>query len=116
MSNYPQYYPQWNNPTDGVFGSLSGPLLSYDQTFILPLAVMSLTYRLLKHSEHPFLINLREKWTPLATMLFVVYSTCLSIVLPQSYLISYLAYVGTHIMVRGFRRALRERKERERLC
>jgi hypothetical protein len=76
---------------------------------------MALNYRLLRHSEHPFLINVRSKWSPLATALFVVYGSCLSIVLPQTYLISYMAYVGTHMVVRGVRKHIRERKERERL-
>jgi hypothetical protein len=115
ITNYPQYFASWDLPADGIFGTLSGSLLSYDQTFILPLALMAMNYRLIKHSEHPFLINMRNKWSPLATMLFVVYSSCVTIVLPQAHLVSYMAYVGTHIMVRGIRRALKERKERKRL-
>jgi hypothetical protein len=90
-------------------------LLSYDQTFVLPLCLMSLTYQLVRHSEHPFLINLRTRWHPVSLGLLVIYSTCLTIVLPQTYLISYMAFVSSHIAVRGLGKWLRLRQERIRM-
>lgn len=60
-------------------------------------------------------MNVRNKWSTLSTMLFVVYGSCLTIVLPQTYLISYMAFGVTHMMVRAVTRWQREKKERERL-
>jgi hypothetical protein len=30
ITNYPHYFASWDLPEDGIFGTLSGSLLSYD--------------------------------------------------------------------------------------
>eukprot|EP00347_Sterkiella_histriomuscorum_P015910 403355219 len=51
MSNYPQYYPEHIST-----------MLQHDPTFIMPMALMLVNYLLLKNSDHPFLINIRNRW------------------------------------------------------
>ena len=72
---------------------------SYDATYLMPIAVMLLNYNLLKKSEHPFLVNIRQM-NPFWLQIFVLYSSGLAIVLPKTYLIGYLAYGSTHILLR----------------
>ena len=56
------------------------------------------------------MINIRNRWTPMAKMLIITYLSCVSMVLPQSYVISYMAFGVTHLMVELVRRRLEERK------
>ena len=70
----------------------------------MPIAVMILNYIGLIKSEHPFLVNVRKS-NPLALGLFILYSSGLSIVLPKTYLVSYLAYGTTHLFWRGLRKS-----------
>ena len=46
---------------------------------------------------------------------FCLYGSCISIVLPQSYLISYLAFGGTHLLIRGMEKWIAKETERKRL-
>lgn len=48
-------------------------------------------------------------------MLLAVYGSCISIVLPQSFLISYMAFGTTHLILRGFNTWRRQKADRERL-
>jgi hypothetical protein len=98
VSNYSQYYPAWESSS--ILGGSSSTILSHDHTFVLPLAVIYLNYHLLSGSHHPFLVNITRQWSTLAKGLLVLYGSCLSIVLPQTYLISYLAFGATHLLMR----------------
>ena len=86
MSNYPSIY------TDSLH--------LYDPTFILPMAFMSLNYLLLQRSDHPFLINLRNNWSPITKGLLIIYASAFSIVLPQTYLVSWIGFGMTHLVVK----------------
>ena len=58
---------------------------------------------------------MREKWSPLSLTLLSIYASCFAIVLPQTYLISYLAFGSTHLALRGLTKWLAKRQERKRL-
>ena len=51
----------------------------------------------------------------MALMGLCLYGSCVSIVLPQSYLISYLAFGGTHLFIRGLGKWMKKETERKRL-
>ena len=91
MANHPHYY---EHIKDAAYWS------SYDPTFAMPIAVMILNYTLLNGSSHPFLVNIRQNWSETAKTLLVIYGSSLAIVLPQSYLISYMAFGVSHLIVR----------------
>ena len=91
MANYPDYFTEFVR--DVAFWS------SYDPTFTLPAIVMGLNYALLARSRHPFLVNVRQRWTPFSKAIFVLYGSGISMVLPQTYLISYLAFGTAHLVV-----------------
>ena len=102
MANHPQYF---EHISDAAFWS------SHDPTFTLPIGVMIFNYVLLSRSSHPFLVNIRQNWSELARALLVIYGSALTIVLPQSYLISYLAFGTSHLAVRWAQQKYRtERK------
>ena len=75
---------------------------SYDATYLMPIAVMLLNYNLLTKSEHPFLVNIKQM-NPFWLQVLVLYSSGLAIVLPRTYLIGYLAYGSTHILLKKLR-------------
>jgi hypothetical protein len=79
------------------------------------MAVMWLNFHLLKGSTHPYLINIRENWGTISLGLTAVYGSCLAIVLPQTYLLSYLSFGATHILIRWFKHLQRAKVERDRL-
>ena len=92
MANHPEYYTEF--VTDIAFWSSHDPTM-----FTMPLLVMALNYALLQNSQHPFLINVRQRWTPFSKALCVLYGSGIALVLPQTYLISYLAFGSTHLIV-----------------
>ena len=92
MANYPQH-----------FSADAALWASYDTTFTMPIAVMALNYLLVQKSDHPFLVNVRDRWSPLGKGFLVLYGSCMAIVLPKSYLIAYLGYGTAHLLVRTAR-------------
>ena len=42
---------------------------------------------------------MRQRWTPFSKAVFVLYGSGIAMVLPQTYLISYLAFGTTHLIV-----------------
>ena len=92
MSNHVDYYTEFVK--DVVFWS------SHDPTMVtLPVLVMAMNYTLIQRSRHPFLVNVRQRWTPMSKALFVLYGSGIAMVLPQTYLISYLAFGTTHLLI-----------------
>lgn len=84
---------------------------SFDPHFALPALVMALNYSLLQNSRHPFFVNVRQHWTPFSKSIFVLYGSGIAMVLPQTYLISYLAFGTTHLLVNKLMQASRGKKE-----
>ena len=76
---------------------------------MMPLAVMMLNYVGVMKSEHPFLVNVRKS-NPITVSLFILYGSGLSIILPKTYLISYLAYGTSHLLWRSLRKQWMEKK------
>ena len=88
MSNHPDCY---GHIQDAAYWG------SHDPHFILPAAVMFLNFALLQSSSHPFLVNMRQHWAPFSKAVFLLYGSGLAMVLPQTYLISYMAFGLTHL-------------------
>ena len=97
MSNHPECY---SAVKDVAFWS------SYDPTFSFAAAIMVLNYQLLQQSRHPFLVNVRQHWSPFSKAVFVLYGSGIAMVLPQTYLISYAAFGATHLIANCFMRAV----------
>lgn len=91
IANHPDYFSSYL--ANAAFWS------SYDPTFTMPALVMGLNYALLARSKHPFLVNVRHRWTPFSKAVFILYASGISMVLPQTYLISYLAFGTSHLLV-----------------
>ena len=70
MSNYPAFF------------AFAAPWCSHDPLFVLPAFVMALNYSLLENSRHPFLINVRQNWSPFTKALAVLYGSGMALVLP----------------------------------
>ena len=102
-SNHPAYYPEMSH------------WLTIDSTFILPLFLMGLNYILVQKSDHPFLINVRERWSPLTKSFCILYGSALAIVLPKTYLISYCSFGIAHLLVRSARQLYMAGTQREKL-
>ena len=92
MSEHKDYFPEFSYH------------LSHDPSFTLPVLVILTNFILLKGSEHPFLINMRKEWSITWQSLFCLYGSAMFIVLPQSYSIAYLSYLGVHLVIRALRR------------
>ena len=86
-----QQYPEYSEAVS-IF-------CEHDPTFIFPVGIIALNYILLNNSAHPWLINIRESWTPFWKMLGMVYLSSGFIVLPQSFSIAYMSYGLTHLAV-----------------
>ena len=91
MANHPSYYAH-------IKGAQL--LAAHDPTFTAPIAVMLMNYVLLQWSDHPFLFNIRQNYGFLFKASLVMASSSVAIVLPQTYLISYLAFGVCHLIVR----------------
>jgi len=72
-----QHYPQYQT----ALGAAE-VFCNHDPTFILPALIIPLNYLMLNNSTHPFLINIREGWTPLFKLLASVYISFGFIILP----------------------------------
>jgi hypothetical protein len=84
----------------------------YDATYSLPAAIMLLNYTTLVTSEHPFFARLKQG-NPLFLGLAVLYGSGVAFVLPKTYLIAYLAYGTTHLLIRSLRSAIVSRRVAE---
>lgn len=91
MANHPEYY--------SVFMKDVAYWSSFDPSFSMPALLMIMNYTLIQNSKHPFLVNIRQNWTPFSKALCIIYGTGITMVLPQTYLISYLAFGTTHLIV-----------------
>ena len=91
MANHPSYYTHIQDAT---------LLSAHDPTFTAPIAIMLLNYVLLQKSDHPFLWNIRQNYGFLIKSFLVMASSSVAIVLPQTYLISYLAFGVSHLVIR----------------
>ena len=74
MANHPDYYTEFIK--DVAFWS------SYDPMFAMPALVMCMNYALIQNSKHPFLVNVRQHWTPFSRALFVLYGSGVAMALP----------------------------------
>ena len=75
MANHTGYYTDFVQ--DVAFWS------SHDPTMLtLPLLVMALNFSLLERSRHPFLVNVRQRWSPMTKALLVLYGSGVAMVLP----------------------------------
>jgi len=54
MANYPEYYPE--------FAAWS----CIDPTYLSPMLIAAVNLWLLRGSEHPFLVNVRQDWSVLS--------------------------------------------------
>ena len=74
MSNHPECYA--GHLQDVAYWS------SHDPHFVLPAGVMILNYALIQNSTHPFLVNVRQNWSPFSKAVCVLYGSGLALVLP----------------------------------
>lgn len=105
ISNHPEFYTEFLR--DVSFWS------SHDPNFIMPALVMALNYALLQNSRHPFLVNVRQHWSPFGKAVCVLYGSGVAMVLPQTYLISYLTFGLTHLVVTRLLKAAQGKSESE---
>ena len=87
-----QHYPQYAGSAQAVQF-----FCEHDPTFTTPVLAVILNYCILRNSEHPWLVNVREGWTPFYQLLASVYLSAAFIVLPQSFTWAYLSYGLAHL-------------------
>jgi len=69
----------------------------------MPFLAVILNYMLLNNSSHPWLVNVRQSWSPFYQLLASVYLSAALIVLPQSFTWAYLSYGFVHLLQQGTR-------------
>lgn len=91
-------YPELCNSSLFNYGAMN--LATVDPTYILAIIISCLNYMVIRSPHDPIAVNLMYKFSPLAKMLQCAVVGSLWIALPKAYLLTYIGYASTHLVIR----------------
>jgi hypothetical protein len=83
---------------------------TYDQYYLLPLAVSLINYLQISNSKHPYLLSINHKNNTLHRITFSFMTSLICLALPSSYLISYITFSTANLILTQIYHLIQKRK------